>query len=205
MRAGDETTLASTVQRIRARQGLNQSELAEAAQVSTKTIQRLEAGKPIAGSSRRAVLAALHVDPRDLETTAGEEQETTESPWTEVGDAGSLLERLAAARRVEVELDREGWRRARRQRPWYRQDLAFATRDPTETILDVVDRAAAQAELPPGRAAREEDDLSAALKAAEALGWGLATRFAGPGRLALYIGAPTTVAERTRSPAEPDR
>lgn len=202
MKSGDEGALASMVQGIRTRRGLSQSDLAEAAGVSTKTIQRLEAGKSIAGSSRRAVLTVLDVDPEDLEIGGPDAGKAAEGPWTAVENAGTLLATLASAQSVDIEVDRGGWRRARRERPWYRQDLVFATKDPVDLILDAVDRASELPKLSPGRAAKEQDGFSEAVRAAEAMGWSLATCQDGPGRLLLYIGSPATVAERTGRDAE---
>lgn len=196
MRNLDEQALAATVQETRTQQGLSQSALAEAAGVSTKTIQRVEAGKSIALSSRRAILTTLHIDPLDLKLEESTAEERTEGPWVAVHDAHSLLKSLAAARRIDVQLDRAGWQKALRERPWYRQKLVFTAKDPIDVILEFVDRAAEFSKLPPGLAAKEQDDLAEALKVAGILDWALATHSA-PERLSLYIGSPQTVTERT--------
>lgn len=194
MRTGDEQTLADQCKSIRRREGLSQSELAERAGVSTKTIQRLESSSPIAGSSRRAVLEALDLDPADFQPVVG-----LSHSWAAVEDSQQLLTALGKAQSVEIELDRQGWRQARLQRPWYRRDAILTIGDPVDFILDIVDRVVEQPVLPPGQAARHRDKLSEALRVVEAMSWRLATQMDATGRLSLYIGSPITVAERTAS------
>lgn len=195
MGANHQRALVSVVQERRNRRGLSQSDLAEAAGLSTKTIQRLEAGKAVLPGSRRAVLSVLDIEPEDLDLDS---PVALQQPWTRVDDASALFMSLAATREVDVEIDRNGWRRARRQRPWYRQDLVFATKDPVHRILELVDRATEFSQLPPGRKAKDHDDLAKALRAAEAVGWQLASRVDEHGRLSLHIGSSTTVAKRLR-------
>ena len=196
MKIGDEKPLATIVRTTRKRRALSQSDLGELARVSNKTIQRMEAGHAIAGSSRRAILAALEIDLNDAQTADLDPQGVAPGPWVAVEEAGSLWRSLAAAGSVDVELDRDGWRQARRNRPWYRQDIVLATQDPVDLILGIVDGAASSTDLPPGRAAKQQDLLAEAMRAAGAMSWALATRVERSGRLHLYIGSPSVVAQR---------
>jgi transcriptional regulator with XRE-family HTH domain len=191
-----DTVLAATIRVRRRRRGLSQDELAEIARVSTKTIRRLEGGQSVGLGSRQAVLAALEIDPQEieLENETGERIEAT--AWRAIASAQELLAALVAARRVDVELDRDGWRRARRERPWYRQNLVFATHDPARIILAFVDRAREIAALSAGERARESDRLAEAMRAAGAMAWAVAARFDAAGCLHLYLGAPSGVARR---------
>jgi transcriptional regulator with XRE-family HTH domain len=194
-KTNNEPTLAQRIQQQRRRRGLSQAELAEASGVSAKTIQRLETGMSIAMSNQRMVLAALELDPGEVDLGV-DESTIQESPWTVVESARTFLSELAMSREVQVELDRDGWRQARRARPWYRQDVVFASHDPTELILDIVDRAKEISSHAPGQAAKERDALSESMRAARILGWELASRVDAAGCLHLYIGSPTEVAGR---------
>lgn len=187
-------TLAELVRQARVRRGLSQAELGELARVSTKTIQRMEAGASVAGSSRRAVIDGLGIDPEEV-ALPDEEHPLPETPWTAVEDARSLWRQIAAARGIDVEIDREGWRRAWDERPWYKQGIviAIATRDPVDEILEIVDEIPGSTKLPPGRLAKQQDDLTKALQNAGKLEWSLAYRVDGSGQLSLYLGSPADV------------
>lgn len=198
--------LAAMARERRRRRGWSQSDLAEATRLSVKTVQRLEAGEPVAPGSRRAVLTALDIDPEELAELAeladpGPEPGPAPSDWIQVEDAGALFASLETARRVEVELDREGWRLSRQDRPWYRKEIVIAIGDPTTVILEIADRAKEISRLPPGRRAKTQDELAEAVRAAIIRGWGLASSVDDDGQLHLYIGSPATAAARVRAPA----
>ena len=165
--------------------------------MSVKTVQRMEAGRPVAGSSRRAVLGALDIDPlegvrRQATGVSGEAR-----PWQLVDDPRILLAHLEVAGSIAVELDRDGWWQARRERPWYRRNLVFATEDPVARILEIVDvRGPREQAHSAGREAREDDRLAEAVRSARAIGWGIATRVDDSARMTLYLGSPRVAAER---------
>jgi len=159
----------------------------------------MEAGRAVAGSSRRAVLGAVGIDPESAEQP--NPQQPAETSWAHVTDARSLLQSLAVAVGVEVDLDREGWRQAlqpRKDQPWHKREslLVFATEDPVDLILEIVDRAVQPTELSPGRAAKQQDALAEAMRAAEAMRWSLATRVDPAGCLSLYIGSQAVVEQK---------
>ncbi|MCH9647452.1 MAG: helix-turn-helix domain-containing protein [Deltaproteobacteria bacterium] len=190
--------MARRIRSIRHRQGLSQSDLAELAGVSTKTIQRLEAARAIAGRSRRAVLSALKIASENLDGPESDKKVAAEGCWVAVKAARTLMKILATARSFEIELDLEGWRRELRDRPWYRRDLVLASHNPTDVILEIVDRAPEMSRLSPGKAARQQRELSEAMTAAEAMGWSFATRLDDQRHLSLYLGCPSTVSERAK-------
>lgn len=197
MTSGDEAALAAMARESRAKRGLSQADLAEATRLSVKTIQRIEAGRPVAPGSRRAVLAALDLDPDSLETT-GPTPGLTPSPWKEVESTAALFSSLVSAREIQVDLDREGWRSSRKRKPWYQPELVVVIGDPIKALLEIVDRAGELSSLPAGSLAKSRDELAEAIRAARALGWGLASRVDDSGGLSLYIGSPATVAERAQ-------
>jgi transcriptional regulator with XRE-family HTH domain len=181
----------------RVKRGLSQQDLAEATRLSIKTIQRIEAGRPVAPGSRRAVLQALDLDPESLET-APSDPSLPPSRWTEVESAAELFSRLMAADAIEVDLDREAWRSARKKRPWFKPELVIVIGDPIKAILEIVDRAGELSTLPAGSLAKNLDELAETMRAAKALGWALASRVDDSGRLSVYLGSAEAVADRVR-------
>lgn len=199
MRTGDEQTLAAAVRTQRVKRGLSQADLAERARVSAKTIQRLEAGQPVAAASRREVLAVLGIDPEQVPEDAGPASAAAhpdeDARWQVVAEARVLMNALIGARTVDIDVDREGWRRARRKRPWYRQDLAIAVGDPVSALLDLMDQVRDGASRTAGQKARQQEALAAALRASAAMRWALAIHANGSNELQVFVGAPETVAE----------
>ncbi len=181
--------MASKVSRVRRRQGRSQADVAEAAGVSPKTVQRLEAGKAISGRSRRAVLGALGLDPTDFELPPPDS--ASRSPVeTALSDVEALLAVLDEARTIEIVVDRAGWRAQHRRQPWYRGKLIVATRDPIDEILTLVDRITESASRGAGEIARDRGALAEAMAGARAMGWAFRARIDGDRQLRLLIGAP---------------
>lgn len=195
-------TVAEIVRRERERRALSQSELAELARVSTKTIQRMETGANVAGSSRRAVFEALGIDlDAAREVDHDEAPALPETPWTRISDARTLLQKLVAARAVDVEVDRDGWQRGWRRRGWFQAGIIIASKDPADEILDIVEEISGPGGPPPDATAKQRDRLAKAVRGAGKLNWSLAFQVDRSGLLSLYLSSPAGVRERVGRPA----
>ncbi len=77
----------------------------------------------------------------------------------------------------------------------------IAIGDPVDVILQIIDQAATDGarSLSPGRAARQRDELTEALRAAQAMAWAFAVSASGE-NVSLYIGSPIGVRERVAAP-----
>lgn len=85
--------LGERVQTIRKRKGWTQAELAEAAHLSTRTIQRLEAGFDAGVHTLRSVAEVLGTTPEDLRAPKGERRDTPPN-------GGEFLPRLSTGTEV---------------------------------------------------------------------------------------------------------
>jgi transcriptional regulator with XRE-family HTH domain len=96
---------ADKIRRLRISKGWSQEQLAQAAQLSPRTIRRIESHRTMSLESRQALAATLEVDAEDLVDAAAKVPPQDGSLDLHVKDGRSLLYALHGAQRYETRLD----------------------------------------------------------------------------------------------------